>query len=55
VVHLARGEATRQLLTSLGYAVQWHSYPMGHSVHPQEVADASAFLQRVLGTSRRGA
>ena len=53
VVLPVRGEATRQLLTSLGYAVQWHSYPMGHSVHPQEVADVSAFLQRVLGPGSR--
>jgi phospholipase/carboxylesterase len=55
VVLPARGETSRQLLTSLGYAVQWHSYPMGHSVHPQEVADVSAFLQRVLGPGQEGA
>jgi phospholipase/carboxylesterase len=29
--------------------VEWHTYPMQHSVHPQEIADISAFLQRVLG------
>jgi phospholipase/carboxylesterase len=29
--------------------VQWHSYPMQHSVHPREIADISAFLTRVLG------
>jgi len=28
--------------------VQWHTYPMPHSVHPQEVADISRFLQSVL-------
>ena len=44
-----RGEATRDLLTQLGYPVQWHSYPMAHSVHPREVADISLFLASVLG------
>ena len=48
VVPIQRGEASRDRLSSLGYRVQWQSYPMEHSVHPQEVADISAFLQRVL-------
>ncbi len=51
VVLAARGESTRELLNQLGYAVQWHSYPMQHSVHPREVADISTFLTRVLGQS----
>jgi phospholipase/carboxylesterase len=50
VVPLARAEDSRQALQSLGYAVQWHTYPMPHSVHPQEIADMSIFLQSVLGT-----
>ena len=49
VVIPARGESTRDFLTQLGYPVQWHSYPMQHSVHPSEVADISVFLSRVLG------
>lgn len=53
VVVPARGEASRQLLTQLGYPVQWHSYPMQHSVHPQEVVDLSAFLTRVLSQHPR--
>jgi len=28
--------------------VQWHTYPMAHSVHPQEIKDISRFLQKVL-------
>ena len=51
VVIPARGEASRDLLTQLGYAVQWHTYPMPHSVHPREVADISAFLAHVLGAN----
>jgi phospholipase/carboxylesterase len=49
VVIPARGEASRDALTQLGYPVQWHSYPMQHSVHPREVADISIFLASVLG------
>jgi len=48
VVLPARGEASRDLLSSLGYPVQWHSYPMPHSLHPREVADISIFLRQVL-------
>jgi phospholipase/carboxylesterase len=49
VVVPARGESTRDFLSKLGYPVQWHSYPMQHSVHPREIADISTFLTRVLG------
>ena len=49
VVAVARGEATRNTLLALGHPVQWHTYPMQHSVHPREVADISTFLQQVLG------
>nr|WP_315208331.1 dienelactone hydrolase family protein [uncultured Albidiferax sp.] len=52
VVPLARAEASRQALLALGHPVQWHTYPMPHSVHPQEVADISAFLQSVLGANQ---
>ena len=44
----ARGEASRDFLSQLGYPVQWRSYPMQHSVHPNEVADISKFLAQVL-------
>lgn len=55
VVVAARGEASRDFLLTLGYPVQWHSYPMQHSVHPREVADISVFLARVLGPGRTAA
>ena len=48
VVIPARGEASHDLLSSLGYTVEWHSYPMPHSVHPREIADIAVFLTRVL-------
>jgi len=49
VVVIARGEASRDALAALGQPVAWHSYPMPHSLHPQEIADISAFLAQVLG------
>ena len=49
VVVLARGENSRDALTAMGHPVQWHTYPMQHSVHHREVADISAFLRQVLG------
>ena len=49
VVVIARGEASRDTLAALGQPVQWHSYPMPHSLHPQEISDISAFLAQVLG------
>jgi phospholipase/carboxylesterase len=43
-----RAEQSRQRLEHLGYKVQWHTYPMPHSVCPEEIADISEFLRRVL-------
>lgn len=51
VVVLARGEDSRDALVALGHPVQWHTYPMPHSVHPQEIADISDFLRQVLGNA----
>ena len=48
VVGLDRGTASRDALAVLGYTVEWHDYPMEHSVCAEEVADLQRFLQRVL-------
>ncbi|MFO0206116.1 MAG: alpha/beta hydrolase [Betaproteobacteria bacterium] len=48
VVPLARGTAARDQLQQLGYAVEWHEYPMPHSVCAEEVEAIAAFLRRVL-------
>lgn len=48
VVSMARGAASRDLLVSLGHAVEWHEYPMPHSVVPEEIDDIGRFLRRVL-------
>jgi len=48
VVVVERGAESRDALQALGYAVDWHTYPMEHSVCAQEVADLNAWLVRVL-------
>jgi phospholipase/carboxylesterase len=48
VVDVRRGTEARQLLEAGGYRVEWHAYPMPHSVCPQEVADIAAWLRKVL-------
>ena len=52
VVPLARATASHEQLLALGYAVQWHTYPMPHSVCAQEVSDIAAFLRQTLSESR---
>jgi phospholipase/carboxylesterase len=47
VVPYPLGDESRQLLASAGYPVEWHSYPMPHSVCEPEVADIRAWLRRV--------
>jgi len=48
VIPLQRAEQSKQLLERLGYKVQWRTYPMPHSVCPEEIADISAFLRQIL-------
>jgi phospholipase/carboxylesterase len=48
VVVYERAAASRQLLETMGYAVEWHEYPMPHSVCAAEIDDIGAWLRRVL-------
>ena len=48
VVPFARGTATRDALVELGHPVEWHDYPMQHSVSQEEIADVQAWLLKVL-------
>jgi phospholipase/carboxylesterase len=49
VVLPARGQAAHDLLRQLGYAIDWHSYPMAHNLCLDEVTDINAWLKGVLG------
>jgi phospholipase/carboxylesterase len=48
VLPMAMGMQARDFLKAQGYAVEWHDYPMAHSVCAQEIADIRKFLFRVL-------
>lgn len=48
VVPLARAAESRELLERAGYGIEWHDYPMPHSVCIEEIRDISAWLRRVL-------
>ena len=48
VVLPQRGAASRDQLQALGYAVEWHEYPMEHSVCLDEIQDLNDWLLKVL-------
>lgn len=48
IVPFAMGEMARQLLSTLHVPVEWHAYPMEHSVVADEIADIQAWLLKVL-------
>jgi len=48
IIPLMRAEQSRAALAAAGYSVEWHTYPMPHSVCPPEIDDISAFLQKAL-------
>ena len=48
VIPVARGAVGRDLLLSLGQPVEWHEYPMEHSVCMEEVQALQQWLRRVL-------
>lgn len=51
MVTIDRAIASRDELQRLGYGVEWHTYPMEHTVSTQEVDDLNAWLLKVLGAS----
>jgi phospholipase/carboxylesterase len=48
LIPLARARHAQTLLTGLGYRIEWHEYPIPHSVSPTEIRDISAWLQWIL-------
>jgi phospholipase/carboxylesterase len=45
---LALAETSRRILEAAGYAVDWHVYPMAHSVCLEELAAIAAWLTQRL-------
>jgi phospholipase/carboxylesterase len=48
IVIVERGRASRDALAALGFPVEWHEYPMAHSVCMEEIADLNGWLVRAL-------
>lgn len=46
MVPQALGQRSREALQSLGVGVEWHSYPMPHSVCAEEIRDLGDWLSR---------
>ena len=49
MIPMARALRAREVLTGLGYRLEWHEYPMPHSVCVEEIADIGVWLGKVLG------
>ncbi len=47
VVPYALGDESRRFLEAAGYRVEWHTYPMPHSVCEPEVADIRKYLSAI--------
>ncbi|HKQ97534.1 MAG TPA: dienelactone hydrolase family protein [Candidatus Polarisedimenticolia bacterium] len=45
MIPIEGGEAARDTLTGLGHPVEFHTYPMEHSVAPEEIVDIGAWLR----------
>ncbi|WP_119153381.1 alpha/beta hydrolase [Caldimonas tepidiphila] len=48
VVPISRARLSRDALQALGYQVEWHEYPIAHTVSMDELRDLERWLQRVL-------
>jgi phospholipase/carboxylesterase len=49
LVPFSMGESAAHALRSWGYAVDWHTYPIAHSVSPEEIGHIAAWLRQRLG------
>jgi phospholipase/carboxylesterase len=52
IVSMSRGAAAREQLAALGHPVEWHDYPMEHSVCAEEVGALNDWLLKVLAPTR---
>ena len=48
VIPMAMAKASREALLAAGYKIDWHEYPMQHSVCVEEIGDIGRWLSRVL-------
>jgi len=48
MIPMVRAQRAREVMTGLGYRIEWHEYRMPHSVCLDEIRDISAWLGTVL-------
>lgn len=48
VVPFEGARISKEFLLKRGIPLEWHEYSMAHSLHPQEIKDISAWLQKIL-------
>jgi len=48
IIPIQRARDSKGFLEKLGHRIEWHEYPMPHSVCGEEVRDISAFLAKLL-------
>lgn len=49
VIPVTQAIASREELLTTGYPLEWHEYPMAHTVCGQEMIDISRWLRRIMG------
>jgi phospholipase/carboxylesterase len=48
VVPFARAEESRKVVEALGYQVEWHAYPMQHTLCLEELQDIAKWIRKVV-------
>jgi phospholipase/carboxylesterase len=48
VITIQTSQHSRDFMQAAHYQVEWHEYPMAHSVNLEEIEDIRAFLLRIL-------
>ena len=48
MIDISLGNEGRKLLEARGYKVEWHTYPVPHSVSPEEIEAMGTWLRRIL-------
>ncbi|NWF35894.1 dienelactone hydrolase family protein [Mariprofundus sp. KV] len=51
VVSFALGDSSRRKLLDAGCTIEWHSYPMQHSVCPEEIRQIGKWINTILSPS----
>lgn len=54
IVSLELGQKSRDQLLKAGHQVNWVTYPMGHSVHPEQMALMGQYLMQRLPVKAKG-